>query len=184
MKKQAGVSTGAVYTYFRNKEAMIAAILEGAREKRRLQLEGQAEEGAKGDQSLVLLEWVRAIFGAEGLHAARVDVNLWSEALRNRRVEKLARGALGEATSAVGAVVAARLSGSSESSLPDPGSVASVLIALFLGLEVQVAVGMPISEAGVVSALAILFADYLPPEALTAPANTGKRRPRARRKKA
>lgn len=161
VREEAGVSTGAIYTYFPNKEAMIRALLEMARDERRRQLEAAMNAGADSTQAVVLLDWVNAIFSVQGRHAARVDVNLWAEALRNPSVKKLAQGALREATQAVSTVVASELASSGMAHPPDAASVASVLIALFLGLEVQTAVGMRLESGEVLRALALLFADYL-----------------------
>jgi AcrR family transcriptional regulator len=162
VKQEAGVSTGAIYTYFENKEAMIRAILERAREDRRRQLETAAVLGRDSSaQAQVLLEWVSGIFTEQGGHAARVDVNLWAEALRDEPVESLARGALHEATQAVSAVVSARLSEGKAQKI-EPSAVATVLIAVFLGLEVQTAVGVRVDCPEVVRVLGTLFADYLP----------------------
>lgn len=182
IRKEAGVSTGAIYTYFSNKEAMMSAILERAREDRRGQLEATGTAGAPVDPAVVLLRWVGEIFNAQGRHAARVDVNLWAEALRNRRVRRLAQGALGDATSAVAAVVAARLPASGPARSLDPEAVASVLVALFLGLEVQTAVGMRLDPSEVVRVLAAFFADYVPAGTRPGqPAKGSKRRARSTR---
>ena len=177
VRKQAGVSTGAIYTYFPDKESMIRAILERARDDRRRQLE-DVPLGTEGSlaRAFVLLEWVNAIFSRQGGHAARVDVNLWAEALRNERVKKIARGALHEATLAVSAVATPR----SREAGVDPNAVASVLIALFLGLEVQTAVGMPLQRDEVVRVLTSLFAEYLPGSRSAGKGDEQRRKRRAR----
>jgi AcrR family transcriptional regulator len=173
VREQAGVSTGAIYTYFPNKEAMMRAILERARDDRKRQLDG----GGNGtvDPSVIMLGWASAVFTAQGQHAARVDVNLWAESLRNPRVQKLAHGALQDATSAVSAVVAARLPSSGAANSLEPASIAQVLIALFLGLEVQTAVGMRLEANEVLRVLGTLFVDYLPPDAANEPVAQRKR---------
>src|SRR4051794_9104406 len=79
VRRQADVSTGAIYTYFTNKEAIIRAILEQARHDRRAQLAGPALPGGSAQprarkksatdalpQALVLLDWTRAIFSDHG----------------------------------------------------------------------------------------------------------------------
>jgi AcrR family transcriptional regulator len=164
VREEAGVSTGAIYTYFPHKEAMMRAILERARDDRKRQLEAAAGGGAGAglDPAVVLFGWASAIFTTQGQHAARVDVNLWAEALRNPRVQKLAEGALRDARAAVSAVVGSRLPSAGKASSVDPESVASILIALFLGLEVQTAVGMRLEPAEVARVLGTLFADFLP----------------------
>jgi AcrR family transcriptional regulator len=195
VKREARVSTGAIYTYFPNKEAMMRALLEAARDDRRKQLEratqggnGAVGNGAVGNgaggtgadgQALLLLEWAAAVFGPEGQHAARIDVNLWAEALRSARIGKLARAALQEATEVVSRVVAAQLEAKSTPEAVDAKAAASLLIAIYLGLEVQTAVGMKLDVDGMAKVLATLFADFLPngEQAVSAakPAKTGKR---------
>jgi AcrR family transcriptional regulator len=166
VRREADVSTGAIYTYFESKEEMMRAILERARDERKQQLTSSTSDaGTSVDPAVVLLRWASEIFSPRGQHAARVDVNLWAEALRSPRIRALARGALREATSAVSEVVAARLPASGQARSVDPDSVAFVLIALFLGIEVQSAVGMAIDPGEVVRVLGVLFADHLPPAA-------------------
>src|SRR3954451_10464931 len=109
VKREAGVSTGAIYTYFPNKEAMMRALLEAAREERTMQLERATQGGGARGQALLLLQWAAAVFGPQGEHAARVDVNLWAEALCSESIGELARAELQAATAAVGRVVAALL---------------------------------------------------------------------------
>ncbi|HEX2675750.1 MAG TPA: TetR/AcrR family transcriptional regulator [Polyangiales bacterium] len=192
IKREAGVSTGAIYTYFPNKEAMMRALLEAARDDRKKQLERATQGGAgEGGQALLLLEWAAAVFGPQGLHAARIDVNLWSEALRNPRVGKLARAALQEATDSVSRVVAAQLRAKGTPDAFDADTAASLLIAVFLGIEVQTAVGMKLDASEAAKVLAAIFADFLPsgeraasaakPGAASKRATRGKRSVRASR---
>jgi AcrR family transcriptional regulator len=163
VKQEAGVSTGAIYTYFPNKEAMIRAILERARDGRRQQLEA-AMRGGVGSlgQALVLLEWTLGIFSQRGQHEARINVNLWADSLRNPRVGRLARGALDDARHAVSGVVAARLKAAGLDGAVNAEAAASLLVAIFLGLEVQSAVGLPNESSEVARALAMFFSEFLP----------------------
>lgn len=183
IKREAGVSTGAIYTYFPNKEAMIRAILQSARDERtrQLVLAMQPHDGTAA-QAAVLLAWTRSIFGAEGQHGARLNLNLWAEALRNPRVGKLARGALDEARRAVSAVVAARLEAAGTKVALDPEAVAALLVAIFLGLETQSAVGAELVPAELDRALVAFFGPYLPDA--EASARTTARRAKAGREKA
>jgi TetR/AcrR family transcriptional regulator, transcriptional repressor of aconitase len=190
VRREADVSTGAIYTYFANKEAIIRAILEQARRERGAQLgtststststtTATAGAGDAVPQALVLLDWVRAIFGPQGRHAARVDVNLWAEAVRNPRVAKIAQTALDEAARAVRPVVAKRMpasasNGARSSTASEIDAVAAVLIAIFLGLEVQVAVGLPLDANTIVRVLATLFGTQIEREPKQQKARTRK----------
>ena len=157
VRREAGVSTGAIYTYFPNKEAIIRALLEDAHRTRRAQLEEAAlHAGARRSERAVLLQWAERPFTGEGAHLARLNVNLWAEALRDAAVGGLAKQSLTNATQIVADVVARELG-----ARPTPGStprdVASVLVAIHLGLEVQRAVGVKLEARGVLRVLQELF---------------------------
>lgn len=177
VKKEARVSTGAIYTYFPNKEAMIRALLERARDDRRQKLDAAGLERDRTAQALLLLDWVARIFGEQGAHIARIDVNLWAESLRNKGVQQLAQRALRDAVLAVSTVVAPRMPSSGDDPPLDARSVAAVLIALFLGLEVETAVGVQLDPAAIIRVLTTLFGPYV---AETRPSRPAKRRTAAR----
>lgn len=160
VKRQAGVSTGAIYTYFASKEEMMRALLEEARDRRRQRLEEAAERAAgQGDPAEVLLRWVAGVAGTKGRQVARFDVNLWAEALRNPRIGKLARAAIREATKATARAIDAKLEASGVAAPQRSGAAASLVIAMYLGLEVQNAVGMKLDVDGMDGVLRALLPD-------------------------
>ena len=142
-----------------------------------------SEHVVASGQPLLLLEWAAAIFGPQGQHAARIDVNLWSEALRSARVGKLARAALQEATTVVSAVVAGQLHAKGRAGMFDVNAAASLLIAVYLGLEVQMAVGMKLNAGDLAKVLATIFADWLPRDGQAASATGSVRGSRIARRK-
>ncbi|MGD8863657.1 MAG: TetR/AcrR family transcriptional regulator [Myxococcales bacterium] len=180
VKRQAGVSTGAIYTYFRSKEEMMGALLELARDGRKRRLERATQGGAdEGGPVRLLLNWAAAAAGPKGRHAARIDVNLWAEALGTPSMGKLARSAIDEATRGVGHVVRAQLKARGLARKIDADAAASLIIALYLGLEVQNAVGMKLDVDGIAKVLDALCEDLL---ASNAQGNGGAA-PRARSKR-
>jgi AcrR family transcriptional regulator len=165
VRREAKVSTGAVYTYFPNKEAIIQGMLEDAQTARRAVLR-QSVRGPDGavPAMLVLLQWVASVFTPDGLHIARVDMNLWAESVRNPAVARLAKTAVRDATRAVADVISAQ---ASHAQLPrgvDSNDVAAILVSILLGLEVQAAVGIRLEPNTVVKALLALLAAKSSPE--------------------
>ena len=160
VRREAGVSTGAIYTYFPNKEAIIRALLQDAQHLRRAQLEAAAaRSGTSQSERAVLLQWAERAFTEQGTQIARVNVNLWAEALRDTVVGELARRALENATQTVAEVVGREMSRMPRAlAIATPHDVASVLVAIHLGLEVQNAVGVKLHSAGIVRVLDELFA--------------------------
>lgn len=178
VRREAGVSTGAIYTYFPHKEAMIRAMLENAQRTRRTQLEEAARRpGGPHSERAVLLSWAERVFSDEGVHVARINVNLWAEALRDRAVAGLAQQSLANATRAVADVVTRevgrRLRAQPGSSARD---MASVLVAIHLGMEVQRAVGMKLDAKGILRVLDELF----PTEAAESQARVARKSSKAR----
>jgi AcrR family transcriptional regulator len=154
IRREAGVSTGAIYTYFPTKEAIVRALLEDAQRARRSQL-----QGTSALQARVLQAWAEAVFTQEGRHVARVDVQLWAEALRDPAIGKLARGAVRGANDVVTEVLA-RAPGMPREL--DARAAAALLTSIGLGLEVQRAIGVPLDGAAIAKALGALFAPYQP----------------------
>jgi AcrR family transcriptional regulator len=165
VRREASVSTGAIYTYFPNKEAIIRALLQDAQRTRRVQLEEAARHAdARKSERAVLLQWAERPFTAAGAHLARLNVNLWAEALRDSVVAGLAKQSLTNATRTVADVVAREM-GSRPVSGGTARDVASVLVAIHLGLEVQRAVGLKLAASGILSVLEELFPPRQRPKA-------------------
>jgi len=159
VRREAGVSTGAIYTYFPNKKAIIRAMLEDAQLARGAQLASAAQDaGASGSERAVLMHWAHRVFTAEGARLARVDVNLWAEALRDPEVAELAKLALENATQTVAGVVKREMRRTQQEPPGiDPRDVASVLVAILLGMEVLAAVGVSLDSKGILHVLDELF---------------------------
>jgi AcrR family transcriptional regulator len=176
VRREAAVSTGAIYTYFPNKEAIIRALLQDAQRARRAQLEDAARHADAGkSERAVLLQWAQRPFTEEGAHLARLNVNLWAEALRDSAVAGLARQSLTNAAQTVADGVSRELH--PRMSAGSPRDLASVLVAIHLGLEVQRAVGVKLDARGILSVLEELF----PPRAASADEARSKSRPTRKR---
>jgi hypothetical protein len=133
-------------------------MLEDAQRTRREQLAAAAQSArTEHSERAVLLQWAARTFGEEGSHVARVNVNLWAEALRDKSVAELARSALTNATRIVADVVTRETERDAMTLRSDPKDVANVLVAIQLGLEVQKAVGVKLDAKGVLRVLDELF---------------------------
>jgi AcrR family transcriptional regulator len=162
IRRQAGVSTGAVYTYFRSKDAIVRALLDDAQGARRARLR-EAAPARAGEQSAddtALLDWAQGLFSTQGRHVARVNIQLWAEALRDRAIGELARCAVSEATDAVAERVARVLSSrGSAVAGADPRALAALLVSISLGIEVQLGIGVKVDAERVTQLMAALFGD-------------------------
>ena len=94
--REAGLSAGAVYRYFRGKQELIAAL---ARERHLRERAALAEASRHGDTAAALGALIRAFLGSLGEPREREDrrlgVQLWAEALRDPKLRRVVRaGAL------------------------------------------------------------------------------------------
>lgn len=128
---EAGVSTGAVYTWFDSKTAIVVAL---------------AEEAAE-DRAVVLDRWTTRAELTDGLGAvaaslsgtagARLDVHLWSAALTDDSLRDLALDSFDQSVTAMDTTLR---SGRTDT---DSRGLAGVLLATTIGIEVLSAVGSP-----------------------------------------
>lgn len=136
--KEAGVSTGAVYSYFPSKERIIE---EGARRALGATLEAMGQVARAAPASMALPELLRffvlGLATAERRRLVRSDLALWGEAVTNPRIAAvMARNVRGLRTR-IGAIVRrAQNEGAVDPAL-DPGAVARAVLSLYLGVALQ-----------------------------------------------
>jgi AcrR family transcriptional regulator len=140
---EAGVSVGALYTHFEGKEAIVEAICEPAIEGRQAIMRELAEEGAAlADAESILALVTEMLSSRQGATDAALDVHLWSESLRNRRIRTLTRRAFRALDDGLTTLVqSSQARGDIRGDLP-PSAVAAVLVAAVAGLEVRRALGL------------------------------------------
>lgn len=135
--RQAELSPGAIYRYFRSKEEIIEAMGE---EHLRRDLELIEAARRQEDTLEVFEELAHLFFNRFQLENAACDVELYAEALRNETIrETLKKGSDGIRESFKGVIQRAQERGEIKPSL-DPDAVARAFMALFGGFVLQKAV--------------------------------------------
>lgn len=154
--KAAGISVGALYTHFASKEAIVEAMAETSMRSKLETFRAAAPQHSLR-QARYLLDIVRQLQGESGQRAARLDLDLWSEATRNPRLAKLIQASLRQMLNQLQTVV--RQSQDDHELNPDlpARSVAHILLAVGLGLEVQRALGLGAGTRGVQRAVDALL---------------------------
>jgi len=136
--RQAGLSTGAVYSYFRSKERIIE---EGAREALASTLEsmGEPPPDVPAVEALqALLERLLLALGEAAMRdRIRADVALWGEAVSHPRVSGVLAGNVRDLRSRLARLVRRAQTEGGLSPALEPGAVSRVILALYLGAALQ-----------------------------------------------
>jgi AcrR family transcriptional regulator len=136
--REAGLSAGAVYGYFKNKGAIVEAMAEMGRQNTRALL-SPADPDEPAHRSLAgVLSNALSMLDAEGAReSTRLDVRMWGEALHTPELLELFLEALANLKQPlVDSVRRGQKEGDINRKL-DPEAAASVLAAICLGFEVQ-----------------------------------------------
>jgi len=156
--RQAKLSPGAVYGYFKSKEEILEGLASLGRENTRSLLEAaRTEESAVAVLAQLLETAVGHLNTAQNQESIRLDVRLWGEALDVPRIRKLFLAALPSTCAPFAGIVR---EGQERGDLPaelDPSSVARVCVALCLGLQAQKALDPGADLAGCSRVISALF---------------------------
>jgi AcrR family transcriptional regulator len=135
---EAGLSAGAVYGYFKNKEAIVEAMAEMGRQNTRALLTGaDPDEPALRSLVGVLNKALNLIDAESSRRSMRLDVRLWGEALHSPQLLQLFLAGLANVKEPLAdAVRQGQKEGDINAKL-DPGAASRVLAAICLGFVVQ-----------------------------------------------
>jgi AcrR family transcriptional regulator len=146
--REAGLSFGAVYNYFRSKDEILAAATEAGREGKQSQLK-KLEGCATAPEALTrLFQFLFAAYGDPSFRAyAPVDIECYSEALRNPKVLEIMRQELDSLHETLVAMVKGWSDTKELSPEVHASDLAHYLIALSVGIKVQLLM-VPELDAG------------------------------------
>jgi len=133
--RESGISAGLVYRYFEGKDDIIAAIVDDWRDQREI----VPAESA-------FLDLLRAVGDPAARERMRLGVQVWAEAVRSPRVAEVARRTVDEPRAAVAGLFPVNGDG-----------FARVLIALYQGLQLQVAWDETVDTEAYVAAVQALL---------------------------
>jgi AcrR family transcriptional regulator len=138
--KESGLSSGAIYTYFKSKEELIEAIAE-RRHARELALIQTA--GLESELNTTLERLIESFFhllvDTNEKKERRLAIQLWGEALRNPRILRSVRKGIDEPRRILSRLLQQAGDQGHLSLGRDQEALARVLIALFQGLVLQLA---------------------------------------------
>jgi TetR/AcrR family transcriptional regulator, transcriptional repressor of aconitase len=165
--KEAGLSSGAIYSYFASKEELIEAIAERrhARELALIQSAGVQDEITITVERLIQ-SFFHLLVDPKEKKERRLGIQLWGEALRNPRILGTVRKGVDEPR----AILTRLLEDARDQGdlLPgcDPEAMARAMIALFQGLVLQLAWDRTIEVEPLVEVVRkMIIATYLRTEA-------------------
>jgi AcrR family transcriptional regulator len=156
--REAGLSPGAVYNYYESKDEIVAALAACGRTSTRSVLEGIPRPGqAPGALAAIARHLLALLDEPATVESSRFDVRLWGEAVHTPRLQELCREAITSAADPFAAVIR---DGQARGEI-DPGldadTAGRVLLAIFLGLQVQKAIDPGTAATGAADSVAALL---------------------------
>jgi TetR/AcrR family transcriptional regulator, transcriptional repressor of aconitase len=138
--RQSGLSAGALYTYFKSKDEMIEAIAAGRHERERDLIASAGREGNGADAVKVLVRsFSRILLDPDERQGRRLSIQLWAEALRNPRIMRTVRKGVDVPREMLTTMVRAAIAHGTLPKDIDPDAMARVMIALYQGFALQLA---------------------------------------------
>ena len=145
---EAGLSTGAVYGYFKSKDEIVEAMAALGRENTRNLLFSAATSDESPRALAQVLEAAVGFLNSEqARESTRLDVRLWGEGLHTPRIRELFVRALAELAEPFAEIVRRGQQRGEITGAFDPEMAARIFIAIGLGLTVQKALD-PESDFG------------------------------------
>lgn len=176
---EAGLSAGAIYSYFQSKDQIIETLADERHEREKRTIEAALN---RGEWAASLRELFRS-FSAESLTAPgvrkerRLEIHLWAEALCNPKILTLIRRGNDQPLKLLSnAIAQAQRSGQLPGTL-NPEAAARVLIGMLYGLVLQQAWDERTDVAGCVKTAQAMVAAYLSPKPTARTRKTRKLRP-------
>lgn len=156
---EADLSAGALYRYFEGKEALIEALAEWGREIKQEALAGLDQGG--GAEALarvvgVLLEPL-TIDSPATAATVRLDIRLWGEALDRPGIRRLFKDQMTALKRPIAGFLLAERDAERIRREVDPEAVATAVIALLTGLELQKALDPRLDVARYAEAIGLLL---------------------------
>jgi len=140
--EEAHLSPGAVYRYFKSKEDLIDAVAE-RRSLQEMEVinEAKAQTSQASEALAILADRFWGQFRRDDFeHWARLDIEIWPEALRDKRQRERARQQRAAFRSALTDVCRLAIEQGTISPDTDPEVVATMLMSLYRGLQLHKAI--------------------------------------------
>lgn len=156
--REAKLSAGAVYAYFKSKDDILEGLAEAGRANTRSLLDSASRDASAPEALAQLLSTAARLFDADSSQeGVRLDVRLWGEALHTPRLRALFLEALPNTCAPFATIVREGQARGEIAPHLDADSVARLVVALCLGLQVQKALDPDTSLDGAADAIWSLF---------------------------
>ncbi|MGB3552116.1 MAG: TetR/AcrR family transcriptional regulator [Candidatus Binatus sp.] len=178
--REAGLSAGAIYSYFQSKDQIIETLADQRheREQRIIEAALNRDEWAASVRELFRSLSNELLASSMVRKERRLEIHLWAEALCNPKVLRLIRRGNNQPVKLLSdAIAKAQRSGQLPRTL-NPEAAARVLIAMFYGLILQQAWDERADVAEFSKAAQAILAAYFSPKATAHAPRIRERRPR------
>jgi AcrR family transcriptional regulator len=160
---EAGLSTGAVYNYFRSKDEIVEAVGACGRDATARRLESlDTPDDAVGALTAVIDALMPMFDTAAVIESSRLDLRLWAEAVHTPRLQKVFCESRDASSAPFAEIVRRGQAGGALDAQLDPEAIARVLLSTLIGLQVQKAIDPDTNVAECTLAIRDLLERALP----------------------
>ncbi|HEX4182863.1 MAG TPA: TetR/AcrR family transcriptional regulator [Caulobacteraceae bacterium] len=165
--RESGVSQGALYLYFENKDDIIVALADDRHQSEAIitALAQSEQDPIRGLLSLIEL-YGSGLSDAARIQARRVGIQGWAEALRSPRIRDSVVGGLSSVRAAIVRLIERGQHTGQIRPEVDPEALSRVLVAMFQGLVLQVTWGEDITLSACGQVVHDMISSVLTPSGL------------------
>ncbi len=174
--REANITPGGLYHYFANKEELIKAVIQhaAANARRLVQEAVETEPDPRSALRKMGAFFLQAFYEPDFENIARLDLETWSEALRNPGLLKIIRDARGATRDSIAEVIREGVRRGDLTDKIDPVALANLFTSINTGLRLRRLLGPnDVDPNKVMEALGILIRGELIPEPSNDPPTSG-----------
>ena len=182
--REASITPGGLYHYFRSKEDVIAAVIEASAREAVQRLSALADDAANTRSSIRALAgtFTDTMKDSETDGFTRLDVDVWAESLRNDKLAEITKHAWAVRRDWLKELIANAIDEGVYAPEVDPTGLANLIMSIWIGMRLgRLLWGDDFNPEATMQALFLMHSGRLVPQRRPQPLRPGAEAPKARK---